>query len=71
MCLLLSLKLFVGVAVFNTCMINWRGGPSALNICALCHMLKIFSVVVFHTSLVSWSRGSLLYLKLIWCRGIP
>ena len=58
MCMLLSVKYFFGVVVFHTCMINWKGGTSALNIGALCSMLNIFSVVVFHASIVNWSGGS-------------
>ena len=49
-----------------------------LGICAFCYMLNLFGVVVFHTSMVDW-RGYicpkyiciLLYVKLIWCSGIP
>ena len=54
------------------------GDTSVLCICALCYMLNIFGVVVFHTSMVNW-RGYicpkyiciLLYIKHIWCSGIP
>ena len=54
------------------------GGTSALSICTFCYMLNIFHIVVFHTSKVNW-RGYicpkymcfLLYVKLIWCSGIP
>ena len=39
-------------------------------------MLHIFGVIVFHRSLVNWNWGALdmcilLYVKLIWCSGIP
>ena len=40
-------------------------------------MLNLFGVVVFHRSMVNWRRGAawymciLLYVKLIWCSGIP
>ena len=46
----------------------------------LCHqmplMLNLYSVVVFHTCKVNWRRGPwymciVLYVKLIWCSGIP
>ena len=57
-------------------MVNWRDGTSALSICAFCYMLNLFCVVVFHRSMVTWRRGPcymciLLYVKLIWCSGIP
>ena len=53
-----------------------EGGPSALSMCAFCYMLNVFGVVVFHRSMVNWRRGPwymciLLYVKLIWCSGIP
>ena len=91
--------------VFHTSMIDWRGGTSALSICAFCYILNLFGVVVFHRCMVNWSRGALvyvysaiclnlcavvvsidlwsigggghwyvcilLYVKLIWCSGIP
>ena len=38
-------------------MVNWRGGASALSICAFCYMLNLFGVVVFHRSMVNWRRG--------------
>ena len=34
-------------------------------------MLNIFGVVVFYMSMVNWSGGILLYVKLLWCSGIP
>ena len=45
----------------------------------MCYMLNLFGVVVFHTSMVNWSGGTsatkymciVLYVKLIWCSGIP
>ena len=51
------------------------GGISDLSICAFCDMLHLFCVVVFHKSMVNW-RGPwymciLLYVKLIWCSGMP
>ena len=69
------LNLFV-VVVFHRSMVNWRRG--GLGICAFCYMLNLCGVVVFHTSMVDW-RGYicpeymciLLYVKLIWCSGIP
>ena len=75
MCILLYVKL-IGVVVFHRSMVNWRRGPSALSICAFCYMLNLFGVVVFHRSMVNWRRGPwymciLLYVKLIWCSGIP
>ena len=48
-----------------------------LCICAFCYMLNLCSVVVFHTSMVNWGyicpgyMCILLYVKLIWCSGIP
>ena len=77
MCILLYVKLLwcSGIPYIYG---QLQGGTSALSICALCYMLHIFSVVVFHTSMVNW-RGYicpqymciLLYVKLIWCSGIP
>ena len=69
------LNLF-GVVVFLTSMIKWRGGTSAQSICAFGYILNLFGVVVFNTSMVNWGRVHcymciLLYVKLIWCRGIP
>ena len=54
------------------------GGTSVLSICAFCYMWNIFGVVVFHRFMVNW-RGYmcprymciLLYVKLMWCSGIP
>ena len=51
---------------------------SALGICAFFYMCNLFGVVVFHRSMVDW-RGYiclghmciLLYVKLIWCSGVP
>ena len=39
-------------------------------------MLNLCSVVVFHRSMVNWRRGPwymsiLLYVKCLWCSGIP
>ena len=39
-------------------------------------MLNLFSEVVFHRCMVNWRRGPwymciLLYVKLLWCSGIP
>ena len=52
-----------------------------MGICAFFYMLKLFSVVVFHRSILDWRRGVgsachgymcfLLYVKLIWCSGVP
>ena len=101
MCILLYV-----VVLFHTSMVKWRGGTSALSICAFCYMLNLFGVVVFHRCMVNWRRGALvdvhsaicetylvqcysillwlirgyicpeymcilLYVKLIWCSGIP
>ena len=68
------LNLF-GVVVFHTSMVDWRG-TSALSICLFCYMLNLFGVVVFHRCMVNWRRGHwyvciLVYVKLIWCSGIP
>ena len=70
---------FSGVVVFHICMVNCRGDTSAWSICALCYMLNIFGVVVFHTSMVNCHGGYIclkymcivLYVKCIWCSGIP
>ena len=53
-----------------------EGDTSALDICAFIHLLNLFSVMVFNRSMVDWRRGPwymciLLYVKLIWCSGIP
>ena len=50
-----------------------------LGICAFCYMWNLFGVVVFNTSMVNWGGGYicpkhmciLLYVKCIWCSGIP
>ena len=52
------------------------GCPSNLGLCAFCYMQNLFGVVVFHRSMVNWRRRLwhmciLLYVKLIWCSGIP
>ena len=67
-----------GEAVFHRCMVDWRGDTSALSICAFCSMWNVFSVVVYHTSMVNWMgyichkyMCIVLYVKHIWCSGIP
>ena len=74
-CAFYSIWNLFSVVVFHRSMVNWRRG---LGICAFCYMWNLFGVAVFHTYLVSW-RGYicpkymciLLYVKLIWCSGIP
>ena len=66
------LNLF-GIVVFHRSMVSWKEG---LGICAFCFMLNLCGVVV---SIHLWSIGGgghwymciLLYVKLIWCSGIP
>ena len=53
-----------------------EGGTCALSICAFCYMFNLWGVVVFHRCIVNWRRGPwymciLLYVKLLWCSGIP
>ena len=75
MCILLYVKLIwcSGIPYIYG---QLEGGTSALSICAFCYMLNLFGVVVFHRSMVNWRGGPwymciLLYVKLIWCSGIP
>ena len=69
-----------GVMVFQTSMLNWRRGwcQSAMGIWALCYIWNLFCVMVFQRSLLNWRRGVgsvshgiLLYVKLLWCMGLP
>ena len=71
MCILLYVKLIwcSGIPYI------YGGRGVHCHICAFCYMLNLFGVVVFHRSMVNW-RGPwymciLLYVKLIWCSGIP
>ena len=75
MCILLYVKLLWCSSILYIYG-QLEGGRSALSICAFCYMLNLFSVVVFHRSMGNWRRGPwymciLLYVKLIWCSGIP
>ena len=73
MCILLYVKLIQCSGILDL----WSIGEGGLGICAFC-LLKLLGVVVFHRSMVNW-RGYicpkymciLLYVKLIWCSGIP
>ena len=76
MCILLYVKLLWCSAVFHTSMVNWRGVHVPKVYVSFCYMLNLFGVVVFHRSMVNWRRGPwymciLLYVKLLWCSGIP
>ena len=82
MCILLYVKLLwcSGIPhIYDQCPYIYgqlEGGTSVLSICAFCYMLNVFGVVVFHRSMVNWRRGpeymrNLLYVKLMWCSGIP
>ena len=63
-----------GVVIFHISMVNWRG---PWYMCILLSV-KLFGVTVFHTAMSNW-RGYicpmcmciLLYVKHIWCSGIP
>ena len=70
MCIILSVKLFwcSSIAYIYGKLV---GGTSALGRCAFCYMSNVFSVVVFHTLWSIGVGGILLYVKLIWCTGIP
>ena len=52
-------------------------GTSAMGICAFFYMWHCFSVVVFQICIVTWGdichgyMSILLYVKLIWCIGVP
>ena len=56
-----------------------QGCLSAMGICAFFTMCNLLGVMVFHTSMVIWSGGYLwpkymcilVYVKLLWCSGIP
>ena len=75
MCILLYVKLIRCSGIPQ--IYGWlEGGTCALGICAFYYMWNLFGVVVFHRSMVDWRRGPwyiciLLYVKLIWCSGIP
>ena len=74
MCILLYVKLTSCCAIPQ--IYGQLGGTSALGICAFFYMWNLFGVVAFHRSMVNWRRGPwyiciLLYVKLIWCSGIP
>ena len=56
--------------VFHTSMIDWRGGTSALGVCAFCYILNLFGVVVFHRCMVNWSRGALVYVYSAICLNL-
>ena len=64
-CILLYVKLIQCSGIYRS-MIKWRGGTSALSICALCYMLNLFGIVVFHRSMVSGS-GALVYVHYAIC----
>ena len=61
--------------VFHRSIVNWSGGRCILSICVYVNLFG----VVFHRSIVNWSGGDmypqymciLIYVKLIWCNGIP
>ena len=77
MCILLYVKLMScsGIPYIYG---QLEGGTFVLSLCAFCYMLNLCGVVVFHRSMVNW-RGDicprymciLLYVKLIWCSGVP
>ena len=52
-------------------------GTSAMGICAFFYMWNLFGVVVFQRCMVNWGDVChgymciLLYVKLIWCSGVP
>ena len=78
---------YVHSSIRETYLVQWYsidlwsiggGVHLALGICAFCYMLNLFGVVVFHRSMVNWKGYIwpryiciLLYVKLIWCSGIP
>ena len=79
MCILLYLKLIWCSGVPE--IYSWleEGRISDLGRCAFFYMWNLFGVVLFQRSMINWRRGYispryvsiLLYLKLIWCSGVP
>ena len=73
MCILLYVKL---IQYSGIPQIYGQLEEEGFGICAFWYMWNIFGVVVFHRSMVNWRRGPwymciLLYVKLMWCSGIP
>ena len=82
MCIVLYMKLIWchGFLDIYAQLEEWGWGQSAMGICALCYIWKLFGVMVFHRSMLNCRRevGSicnrymciLLYVKCIWCSGV-
>ena len=78
-CILLYVIVIWCNGISEICCQLESGGRCILSIYAFCYMWHLFGVMVSHRCIVNWSGGYmypqymciLLYVKLIWCNGIP